>query len=285
MSPLENDGPGRLDLSTVSQRLSPLQEWEQNRDEPSFQRSAGLGETLSTVTVGCEVESNPSASTRSSMASNNTSRGSLSSSNVPELVSRTSMDRKDSGSSMESMNDSHQTLSLQYALDIEEGDVAVVPEPDVEYECPFHVFCKDRAHLPKWMSTAMHHFHHHPPPLDSICPFCDCRFQGTDGKACWMARMDHVGVHYRETSGITLENSRPDYHLYRYLLGLHLVRMDIFDQFFLTNTREPVPGEGIWGIVDAESVGSAVHFEESAVREPISVQRRDYRAQRGASRR
>jgi len=67
----------------------------------------------------------------------------------------------------------------------------------------------------EWNTHCLHHFKGARPPRTNHCPLCEASFFDSDGRDSWNKRMAHMAAHMR--NGLTLERSRPEFHLFKYL--------------------------------------------------------------------
>ena len=93
----------------------------------------------------------------------------------------------------------------------------------------------------EWRTHCLSHFMGHQPPKTVQCPLCDgFRATCSHGVDAWNARMDHVYFNHH-LKGQTLENSRPDFLLFRHLFQQRIIGKAEFEKLKVEPHRLTAP--------------------------------------------
>jgi hypothetical protein len=89
-----------------------------------------------------------------------------------------------------------------------------------------------------WYSHSLAHFGSVEPPIHSLCIFCNRAFSDRDPWKSWQERMQHIGDHLE--NGKTIEQSRPDFALFKHLWHHGLLRETEYQHIISYTERPPV---------------------------------------------
>jgi hypothetical protein len=79
----------------------------------------------------------------------------------------------------------------------------------------------------QWYAHSISHFGNYPPPIHTICIFCDTTFQHNDPWRCWRERMHHIADHFED--GYPIEHARPDFALLDHLRDNSLITNEQYE--------------------------------------------------------
>ncbi|TVY26634.1 hypothetical protein LHYA1_G004107 [Lachnellula hyalina] len=96
-----------------------------------------------------------------------------------------------------------------------------------------------------WISHSISHFGEHPPPLRTICTFCDqefdCTHNPSDAWRTWKDRMVHIGAHFGEyrQEGVEVNHGKPDFWTLEYMSTKHLITAGDYAHAIRYSQRPP----------------------------------------------